>query len=393
MLEILKVDIERLKPITQPTTFENIILPDESFFAERKYGAIKFTKEYREVIDRVKDFALKNRTPTSSKKFYFFYGRRGQIGEERLAKYFKSKGYEVILPEKRTFDEQLNILINCESFASTLGSCAHNALFLREGTETIVIPREIHGYNFYQLAIDQVSLLNTTYIDSTFSLFHKMPCFIISEQLKRFFGDKFDGYEKGDFKAFLDYVTSPARKGHKIIPRQPEGYGSVFSDFMEQLKRCKDLTMNYSIPEDLMKWRPLLNYQAHVASKGWHDGWKSENEFSNPLDQNLEVLAIKLNYPNHKVYYSVYFNDAEGWSEEVQAPEMAGTVGKRKPIFGMRIRLDEAGTKNFDILYRMHKLDDTWTPWAKNGEALYSYGVKLNAIQVKLQPKSDAAKI
>lgn len=54
----------------------------------------------------------------------------------------------------------------------------------------------------------------------------------------------------------------------------------------------------------------------------------------------------------------------------------------------MRIRLDEAGAKEFDILYRLHKFDDTWTPWAKNGEALYSYGVRLNAIQIKLENKT-----
>ena len=67
---------------------------------------------------------------------------------------------------------------------------------------------------------------------------------------------------------------------------------------------------------------------------------------------------------------------------------MTGTTGKGKPIYGMRVWLDEAGAKEFDILYRMHKFDDTWAPWAKNGEAFYSYGVKLNAIQIKLEPKT-----
>ena len=109
-------------------------MPDESFFVEN--GEKIFTNEYRETIDRVKNFALKNQTP-SAKKIYFFYGRK-QIGEERLAEYFRSKGYEFISPERLTLDEQLNILINAESFASTLGSCSHNSIFLREGTEVIL---------------------------------------------------------------------------------------------------------------------------------------------------------------------------------------------------------------------------------------------------------------
>ena len=86
----------------------------------------------------------------------------------------------------------------------------------------------------------------------------------------------------------------------------------------------------------------------------------------------------------------MYYNAEEGWSQEVEAPNMAGTTGQAKAIFGLRIRLDEAGTKEFDILYRIHKFDGTWTPWAKNGETLYSYGQKLNAIQVKLEPVKSA---
>ena len=135
-----------------------------------------------------------------------------------------------------------------------------------------------------------------------------------------------------------------------------------------------------------------LGYQTHVDKDGWNNGWKSENQISNPLDQKRDIQAIKINFPNHKIYYSVYFNDKEGWSAEVQSPQMAGTVGVRKPIYGMRIRFDEAGSKEYDILYRMHKFDNTWTHWAKNGEALYSHGVKLNAIQIKLESKPIPAK-
>ena len=80
---------------------------------------------------------------------------------------------------------------------------------------------------------------------------------------------------------------------------------------------------------------------------------------------------------------------------EATAPEMAGHVGGHKPIHGMKVRLDEAGAKEFDVLYRMHKFDGTWTPWAKNGEELYSHEQNLNAIQIKLKsikPAETSAK-
>lgn len=136
-------------------------MPDESFFVDGDTSF--FTDEYRATIDRIKAFALKNRTP-SPKKIYFFYGR-SQIGEERLAEYLRSKGYEIISPELLTLDEQLNVLINAESFASTGGSCAHNSVFLRDGTEVIMIFRagnKISEPSNYQEAINQICNLNVT---------------------------------------------------------------------------------------------------------------------------------------------------------------------------------------------------------------------------------------
>ena len=384
LLEILDIDVDRLQPITQPTQFDKIILPDSS------YGG-GFTQEYRETIDRLRDFAKKNRTPTSSNKVYYLYGRN-QFGEERLAEYFKSKGYDIVSPEKLTLDEQLNLLINADSFASTLGSCAHNSLFLRDSTEVIIIPRSTNFAKPYQLVINQVNPLNVNYIDSSLSVYnvrHDSFCFIISKQMREFFGDKFDGYDENDFKTFLDYAKfAMIKKGRSVNPNEVTGYGAVLQDFMERLKQREDLITACDMPPHWEKLRPLLTYQTHVDKHGWDSDWKSEEQISNPLEQKFDIQAIKINFPNQKVYYSVYFNDAEGWSEEVLAPETAGTVGKRKSIFGLRIRFDEAGSKEFDILYRLHKFDDTWTPWAKNGEALYSYGVKLNAIQIKLENKT-----
>ena len=64
LLEIFGINSDKFQPITQPTRFDKIILPDGSF------ADGKFTTEYRELIDRARNFALKNRTPVSSKKIY-----------------------------------------------------------------------------------------------------------------------------------------------------------------------------------------------------------------------------------------------------------------------------------------------------------------------------------
>ena len=251
LLEILGVDVDALQPITQPTRFDKIILPDGAFLSPH-WSLKGFFAEYRETIDRVRDFALKHRVPTSAKKIYFFYGRKNQMGEERLADYFKSKGYAIVRPENLSLDEQLNILINCESFASTLGSCSHNSVFLREGTEVIIIPRSTNypaGYT-YQATLDKMNNVNEIYIDSSLSIYETLfgpYCFIISEQLKKFFGDKFDGYADDDFKIFSEYAKASVKHGFKVNETAMPSYKSTYQGFLGQLKGREDLMKAYGM--------------------------------------------------------------------------------------------------------------------------------------------------
>ena len=253
-LEILDIDPAALHPITEPTRFESIVVPDSSFsFAAG--GKVFFTAEYRETIDRIRHFAQKNQTPTTSKKVYYFYGKH-QVGEEKLADYFASKGYAIVRPETLTLDEQLNLLANCESFASTLGSCAHNSVFLPDGAEAIFIPRAARQLTIYQRALDQVHPLDVHYVDSTLSVFgrlHAGYCYIVSPQLKRFFGDDFKGFSRNDFKIFLNHVKASLGKGREFNARATKYYGAVFTDFLAQLRKQEKLIRAYKLPEDWEK--------------------------------------------------------------------------------------------------------------------------------------------
>ena len=248
LMEIIGLDFDKLIPLNKPVQFENVILPDESLFLDVD-GSRKFTDTYIETIEHVRNFALKNSVPTSAKKIYYFYGRN-QIGEERLADYFKSKGYEIILPEKLTLDEQLNLLINLESFASPLGSSSHNSIFLRDNTEVILIPRAANRFTAYQPPIDQVHPLNINYIDSSLSIFERKNgpyYFTVSEQLKKFFGDEFNGYTDEDFKNFLEYTKFSMSNGLNVNPDAENYYSDTLTKFLSQLKQRDDLMTTYGV--------------------------------------------------------------------------------------------------------------------------------------------------
>ncbi len=245
LLAALDIDISRLQAVDRPTKFANVILPDESFFADGDERF--FTNEYIDTIDRARNFALKNRTP-SAEKVYFFYGRN-QVGEERLAQYFSAKGYAIVQPERLTLEAQLNILINAKSFASTLGSCAHNSIFLRDGTDVILIPRSPFKFSWHnQQIFDGIRNANVHYVDSSLSIFNHIIgpyCFVLSRELKNFFGDDFGGYTVDDLKTFAQYIKTYA--GHGIDPDAENYYGATLTEFLTQLKRRPDLTAAYGV--------------------------------------------------------------------------------------------------------------------------------------------------
>ena len=245
----MELDIQKWLPITSPTRFPLIILPDESFFYDEKTF---LSNEYLDTISIIKNFAKKNFSEIEQKKFYFLYGRN-QFGEERLAEYFKNKGYEIIKPENFSFPEQLNILANCESLASTVGSCSHNSIFMKDESELILLPRYPESVlNGYQKALNQFSNLNINYVDSDLSLFsnsiYEPFCYIISKQLKKFFGDESaDGYSEEDFITFLQYVRYSMAHGLKENPESKEYYLKILPEFYSQLIQRKDLMEKFGV--------------------------------------------------------------------------------------------------------------------------------------------------
>ena len=251
MLQILEVDLSRVTLITKPTQFEQIILPDASFFDEDNVK--HYTAEYVQHIEQIKSYAEKNFTPLANKKYFFNYGFEMSLGEDRLVKYFQSKDYEIVKPETLSLDEQLNILMNCENFASTEGSCSHNSVFMKADTEVLLIPRSAdRAVNGYQTALNQICEQKVFYVDTALSIFatpgHGPFCYIISEQLRKFFGEEVtEKFSREDYEIFLQYVRFSMERGFKLNEKAKQYYSGVMQDFLQGLGQNKDLLEKYKI--------------------------------------------------------------------------------------------------------------------------------------------------
>ncbi len=176
-LELAGIDIEGWIQLDRPTVYKEILIPEDSFYVDEGGDwHYHFTKEYMTILDAVKKAEIEEKL--SFDKIYFSYRNAGKgkvVGEEELEEFFSSVGYKIIQPEKYTFFEQLSMLRNCKSFAATIGSCAHNSVFCKPGTQVVLIPRA-HYLTGYQQCMDEITDLDINYIDSSLSVCLDKKC-------------------------------------------------------------------------------------------------------------------------------------------------------------------------------------------------------------------------
>lgn len=260
-LEIMGVPVDRLKRIDNITKCNTLIYPDECFYPGESF--YRFTKEYRQLIDRVKTYAKNNIRQCGYDKVYFAYSKFAKIrnfGEENLINFFKNHGYKIISPEQHTFEEQLNMLIQCKKFASTLGSGSHNTVFLGDDAEVILIPRA--GYlGGYQQTPDYVADNKVTYIDSTMSIAvnNKAPwegpfCYIVSEQLMKYFEEDYDKNDlyRTNYKTVRKYINNSTKV--RFCSRKAMDY---YRDEIEKYEIFMQSQKNYRIK---LYWSKLCMY-------------------------------------------------------------------------------------------------------------------------------------
>ncbi len=193
LLKTIGIPPEKLEIIQTPTQFKKVYIPDECFICDLHLNLRRYTKEYLNLLKR-----LPKLSPPmfNIQKVYFSrtqYHSPKDFNEITIEKRFKKEGFTIIYPEKIDFLIELSILQNCEIFASTTGSVAHNIIFCRCAKVALFL-RKYRDLNSYQSASNAIGScftkdLNIIYIDSAlFFNFPKLRYFLYeTPALRRFF--------------------------------------------------------------------------------------------------------------------------------------------------------------------------------------------------------------
>lgn len=182
------IDLKQCIKINTPTKFRSVLVPDPSFIdmnihdkpEDSSYAKPFYTKEYLQTIDEVVKNALLIEPPVKNDKLYFSRASKSrdirsvaeQYGETHVCKYVRKCGFKVVYPASLSIAKQIAYLQGCKVFMTTDGSIAHNALFLPQGTETVILRKNLR-INAYTGAIIAARSLNACVIDCSLSVLNK----------------------------------------------------------------------------------------------------------------------------------------------------------------------------------------------------------------------------
>lgn len=164
LLGVLETDI---CIVNTSCSIGELIVPQDSLDQEHH-----FTREFKDTINY-----LISKVPTVDQHNEKIYFSRTHLkhdwrdyGEYMIEGAFKDLGYKIIYPETLSFAQQVQLLQSCDSFVSTDGSIAHNAMFCRDEIECIIICKKV-GITAYQCSIMNMRGFDVCVVDAHLSVF------------------------------------------------------------------------------------------------------------------------------------------------------------------------------------------------------------------------------
>lgn len=124
---------------------------------------------------------------------------------------------------------------------------------------------------------------------------------------------------------------------------------------------------------------PNIYYRTYTKENGWSK-WVKNGKTSGDKKTKIQNIQIKVKN-NTDVIYSLYTDD---WSDSYNVTSKI----KNKEIKGIKISLMDKLYKKYDIYYRTYNSDNEWLEWASNYQISGNKNKTINAIEIKIIPKS-----
>jgi hypothetical protein len=227
MLGICQTDIYL---IDTPICFSKVIVPEQSHYLLGPYNQDYTLRVYDAIRGSVK--------PAEYKKIYLTKSqikKRGTMNEEYFESYFRSKGHEIIVPEKLSLKELVAVMSGAQEVVCTSGTLQHFVLFCRNKIKLTVLNTTIEGHQ-EELWINQAKEAQCTYIDVCLGVYinvlpHISKLLLPTSYWKKYLCDNGDNQYPCDFEATVkEFALSYITQIVKILAERPDEF-TMFNHF------------------------------------------------------------------------------------------------------------------------------------------------------------------
>ena len=379
LFDLLGLPEARILIVDKPLQFKTVLVPGQAACIKEDFTG-KFMLPYRRIASRI--------FPRDDvKKLFLTRGRdlhtkNHLSNQEYFEEFYRARGFKVVAPEKLSIGEQLALITGADEIATFLGTLTHWSLFCRPSVKFTMLTR-YDTFNTRQVMINEANPIDW---------------YIVSTARNVMYAEQGAGVNLlGPTESWQRYVRDHFGEEIGINDRLPPAvvddyfshwckYFSLAQHLQQRIDSVKALYNRMTLLErQLDMARPLLCFETHVARKGWLPP-SAEGEVNGVVDEKLSVQAIRIYFLRSEwsVRYAVYY-PKEGWTAEVGNKKTAGTVGKGKPVYGLKIMLDQ---DDLSVCYRVHDFDGNWSEWASDGGELISKAA-LNGVEIKVVPSVE----
>ena len=381
LFDLIGLSEDRIIILEKPTQFQSVTIPDQSVRIKHD-----FTREFLMPFEHIK----RRLRPSNIKKIFLtrspnVVSSMHLCNQKYFEDFYRARGFKIISPESYSIVDQVSLIMGADEVVTFLGTLAHWSLLSHKGARWTMINR-VDGISTRQCLINEAVGIDWCFVSAAMNFLYAEQgggtCLLgPTEQWQR--------YALEHYKIQLD---PNARLPLPIVDEYIERWCKFFSGNQNMKRRISSLENLYSritiLEKQVELKRPVLCFDLHSAQRGWLPtnvegdiGGFEEKEWS------LQAIKIKFNDPFCDVRYAVFYPDS-GWTSEFFSGQQAGITGKDKAFYGISIRLDNSPVGNcFNILYRVHSFKGNWSMWRRNGERIATREYKLNALQIKIEPR------
>lgn len=139
-----------------------------------------------------------------------------------------------------------------------------------------------------------------------------------------------------------------------------------------------------------------IRASARIQKRGWTKATTtSEGVLLGTTGGGLRLEALRIKLPSTSIEGGVAYGvhvEGIGWQESRKNGGTAGTVGEKRRIEAITLRLTGEIASAYDIWYRAHVQNVGWMSWAKNGQKSGTQGLSLRVEAIEVSVRAKGAK-